>query len=792
MKNRRLAILIAAGSVCALVPSCVRPQLVELPSRGPELSVIPKPLQMERLPGSFAITAAARIAVPANDPEFENIGHFLSDRLRTGFGIDLAVSMNPPVESQQLIILQRSDKTDLGPEGYELTVSPAAVSISAPETSGLYYGVQSLFQLLPPEAYGRGGMAAGPAVLPCVRIEDKPRFPWRGMLLDCSRHFFPKEFIKSFIDILALHKMNTFHWHLTDDQGWRLEIKKFPRLTEYGAWRVDREDKPWNSRPPQQPGEKAGYGGFYTRDDVREILAYAKQRRVAVVPEIEMPGHCLSALASYPQLSCSGGPFTVPPGGVWPIKDVFCAGNEETFDFLEDILGEVVDLFPDEYIHIGGDEVDKSTWKACPKCQARMKAEGLKNEEELQSWFIRRIERFLNSRGKKLLGWDEILEGGLAPNAAVMSWRGTEGGIAAARSGHTVIMTPTSHCYFDYYQGDPELEPPAIGGFLPLRKVYEFEPVPSELDGQQADFVIGAQANLWTEYIATPSHAHYMTVPRIAAMAEAGWTAKDNCDWNDFLGRMAGQFRRYDRMGINYARSVYAVKIAPALDARTNELRVSMKSESFRPVIRYTLDGTPPTAESEIYGKPLNLNQSTVIKAGVFASGKLQGPVSETRFRSHQALGLAPRLEFPFSPRYDGGGPIGLTDGLRAGKSTTDGRWQGFEKDDLAAVIDLGKRRPIRSITVGFLQNTGSWIFWPRTVEFAVSDNGRDWRVIGSVAAGDSDRVTDVMLKDIRADARGAKARYIRVMAPSIGLCPDWHPSAGGRAWLFADEIIVE
>jgi hexosaminidase len=396
--------------------------------------------------------------------------------------------------------------------------------------------------------------------VPCVRIEDKPRLPWRGMLLDVSRHFFPKEFVKSFIDGLAMHKMNTFHWHLVDDQGWRLEIKKFPRLTEIGAWRVDRENLNWNERPAQQPGEKATYGGFYTQDDVREILAYAASRHVTVVPEIEMPGHCLSALAAYPELSCTGGPFTVPPGGVWPNKDVYCPGNEKTFKFLEDVLTEVVALFPGDYIHIGGDEVDKSTWKTCPKCQARMKAEGLRTEEELQSWFIRRIERFLNSKGKKLIGWDEILEGGLAPNAAVMSWRGNEGGIAAAKAGHAVVMTPTSHCYFDYYQGDAAVEPLAIGGYLPLSKVYAFEPVPTELSVEQSAFIIGAQANLWSEYIPTPEHARYMIHPRIAAMAETGWTVRDGRDWAGFIERLETQLLRYEAAGVPYARSMFTVR----------------------------------------------------------------------------------------------------------------------------------------------------------------------------------------------------------------------------------------
>jgi hexosaminidase len=505
-----------------------------------------------------------------------------------------------------------------------------------------------------------------------------------------------------------------------------------------------------------------------------------------------MPGHCLSALAAYPQLSCSGGPFTVPPGGVWPIKDVYCPGNDETFAFLEDVLSEVIELFPGKIIHIGGDEVDKSTWKVCPKCQARIKAAGLKSEEELQSWFIRRIEAFLNARGRTLMGWDEILEGGLAPNAAVMSWRGIEGGIAAAKAGHPVVMTPTSNCYFDYYQGDPALEPLAIGGFLPLSKVYAFEPVPAALTAEEGRFIIGAQGNLWTEYIATPSHAEYMAFPRIAAMAEAGWTAAAGRDWEDFLRRLTVQLRRYDRLGVNYARSLFAVKLAPA-PAAEGGLALAMSSEAFRPDIRYTTDGTDPKPDSAAYRTPLRIKSSAVIRAAVFEEGKARGPVSETRFRSHLALGLAPALRAVYKPRYAAGGPLGLVDGLLGSRSHTDGRWQGFEGDDFEAVIDLGKTRKVDAVTIGFLRNTSSWIFFPRAVEAAVSDDGKTYRPLPAPAAfdpGDGDGAP--LRRDVRIEASGVRARYLRVTAKSIGLCPPGHSGAGGKAWLMADEIIVE
>ncbi len=574
----RSALLLA---VLILAAACVRPRLVSLPAQGPEISVIPKPLQLERTTGSLPLASIRRIVVPAGDTDAAETAGYLADRLKTAFGLDLAASTASPDETGPVILFRRSARADLGPEGYELSITPSGLDLGAAGRGGYFYGIQTILQLLPAEAFGRAGASAGPAVLPCVKIVDKPRLPWRGLLLDCSRHFFPKDFIKSCLDGLAAHKMNVFHWHLTDDQGWRLEIKKYPRLTEVGAWRVDREDKNWNSRPPQEAGEKTTYGGFYTQDDVREIVAYAKRLCITIVPEIEMPGHCLAALASYPEYSCSGGPFTVPPGGAGPV-DVYCPGNDATFTFLEDILSEVIDLFPGDYIHIGGDEVDKSTWKTCPKCQARIRAEGLKDEEELQSWFIRRIEKFLNARGKRLIGWDEILEGGLAPNAAVMSWRGIGGGIAAARAGHAVVMTPTSYCYFDYYQGNPAFEPPAIGNFIPLSKAYSYEPVPGELTPEERLNVIGTQANLWSEFVPTPAHAEYMIYPRIAAIAETGWSAKEGKSWNDFLGRMVKQFRRYDQMGVYCARRIYAVKIDPELEAGSR-----------KPAISYALETSP-------------------------------------------------------------------------------------------------------------------------------------------------------------------------------------------------------
>jgi hexosaminidase len=421
--------------------------------------------------------------------------------------------------------IELTTKPGLGPEGYELTVTPERVIIRASQPAGIFYGKQTLQQLLP-----------GP--IPCLHIEDRPRFPWRGAMLDVARHFFPKEFVKRYIDLLALHKLNTLHLHLTDDQGWRVEIKKYPKLTEVGSWRAETN------------GDGKRYGGFFTQDDLREIVAYAAERHITVVPEIEMPGHGLAALTAYPELSCTGGPFKVRTRwGVEP--DVYCAGNEKTFAFVQDVLDEVLAIFPSKFIHIGGDECPKARWKKCPKCQARMKAEGLKNEHELQSYFIRRIEKHLSSKGRRLIGWSEIREGGLAKNAALMDWIG--GAVEGASAGHDVVMSPTSHCYFDYYQSqDKKAEPKAIGGFIPLSKVYAFEPVPAKLAPQFHKHILGAQANLWTEYIPTPQQAEYMTFPRLCALAEVVWSPAAARNWDDFSVRLTQHLKHLDALKVNY------------------------------------------------------------------------------------------------------------------------------------------------------------------------------------------------------------------------------------------------
>ncbi|MFA6449107.1 MAG: beta-N-acetylhexosaminidase [bacterium] len=508
----------------------------------PRFSIVPKPAALEAGKGEFALTPETVILV---DKESKPVGDYLSALLAPSTGATAAVKLASKEQKfPNAIVIEVNPKNiSLGNEGYTLDIAADRIVITAAATAGSFYGVQTLRQLFPPEIESRTKVSGVKWAAPCVKIEDMPRLKWRGLMLDSARHFFPKEFVLKYIDYMALFKFNTLHMHLVDDQGWRLEIKKYPNLTNIGSKRG--ASKGWQLNGAGKP-----HKGFYTQDDMREIIAYAAARHITIVPEIEMPGHAQAALASEEGLACTTQKFKVRTE--WGVnKEIFCAGNDKTFEFLENVLTEVAALFPGEYIHIGGDEVPKDRWKECAKCQARIMSEGLKDESELQSWFITRMEKFVNSKGKKLIGWDEIIEGGLPPRATVMSWRGMEGGIAAARTGHDVVMSPTSHCYFDYLQALGG-EPRAIGGFVPLCRVYSFEPVPKDLTPEEAEHIIGVQGNLWTEYIDKASYAEYMAYPRAAALAEVGWTPASHKDWNDFTARMKSVYIHMDVLGINY------------------------------------------------------------------------------------------------------------------------------------------------------------------------------------------------------------------------------------------------
>ncbi|MDC7217889.1 MAG: family 20 glycosylhydrolase [Spirochaetales bacterium] len=667
----------------------------------------------------------------------------------------------------------------MGNEGYKLNIKNDRVFLNANTSAGLLYGMQSIWQLL---------SAKDGNSIPCMEITDYPRFSWRGMHLDVSRHFMPASFIYKYIDYIAMHKMNVFHWHLVDGQGWRIEIKKYPKLTEIGAWRTNEEDLRWGTADdlPNKDGEK--YGGFYTQDEIRAIVEYAQKRNVTIVPEIEMPAHSKAALEAYPEFSCAG---KHPASESNHKPTIYCAGNDSTFIFLEDILSEVMDLFPSTYIHIGGDEANKTDWKNCPKCQQRIKDEGLKDENELQSYFIKRIEKFLNSKGRRLIGWDEILEGGLAPEATVMSWRGESGGIEAAKMNHDVVMTPEGYLYFDRYQGDPTLEPKAFGGFTQLRRVYEYDPVPAELTEQEGKHVLGAQANVWSEYIPNEKHVEYMIMPRMAALSEILWSPKEARNWDDFSQRMETQYRRYEKMGVNYSHSAFQVYVHQELDPKTKSVKATLVTDAWNPDIRYTTDGSEPNINSKKYTGPIEIKSSQTLKGIVVKDGKAMTKSLATDVFIHKAIACPVTLEFPNAKKYNSTGEYALVDGIKGSKNFGDGRWKGFDVKDMVATIDLGKEESFSKVSVGVLQDAGNMIFYPTEIIVETSTNGKDFRKLGTVknkvGTSQRERVTQQLIVK-----KKAKAQFIRITAKNLGMYPQGSGDKGRPAWLFVDEIVVE
>lgn len=650
-------------------------------------SVIPAPLKMKQGTGSFLLTGNTKLYTNVKGEEALQLENCLTTALQT----QLQKGKKKDKENVILLLITDADggtEKDSSPESYTLSVNPRQIKIQATSGAGLYYGIQTLLQLSQPSS---GVDIAGNFSISSVEIQDTPRFEYRGMMLDVSRHFRSKEFVKKQIDALAYYKINHLHLHLTDAAGWRIEIKKYPLLTEFAAWRTDANWKTWwnGGRKYLRFDEPGATGGYYTQDDIREIVEYARQHYITVIPEIEMPSHSEEVLAAYPQLSCSGEPYK---------NSDFCVGNEESFTFLEDVLTEVMSLFPSAYIHVGGDEAGKSAWKTCPKCQKRMKDEHLANVDELQSYLIHRMDEFLNAHGRRLLGWDEILQGGLAPNATVMSWRGEEGGLAAVSSGHRAIMTPGAYCYLDSYQDAPYSQPEAIGGYLPLKKVYSYEPIPASLTQEQSKLVYGVQGNLWAEYIPTDEHMEYMIYPRILAISEIAWSAPEYKSWPDF-----------------YKRALRAVEY--------------LKSKGYHPF----------DLKNEIGSRP-----------------------ESTKPMKHLALGKKVIYNLPYSPHYPAQGNAALSDGIRGDWTYGDGCWQGFiDGDRLDVTIDLEAEVPVHSVTASFMQVVGAEVFLPESVIISISDDGVNFTPLYEqtfeVNKEDPIRFTDISWKG---DARGRYIRY--------------------------------
>ena len=673
---------------------------------------------------------------------------------------------------------------EIGKEGYIIKIDKNRLEVKASTEIGFFYAIQTLMQLMPPQVYQKDFNENSVVELPCCEIKDFPRFPYRGLHLDVSRHFFPVSFIKKYIDLMAIHKMNFFHWHLTDDQGWRIEIKKYPKLQELAS----RRNETWIGHYNSGLGyDKTPYGGYYTQEEVKEIVEYAKSKYVTIVPEIEMPGHALAAITAYPEFSCTGGPHQV--AGTWGVfDDVFCT-TDVTFEFLQNILEEVITMFPySPYIHIGGDECPKTRWKECPKCQKRIKEEGLKDEKELQTYFVNRISRFIESKGRHVIGWDEVLEGGIPQDVIIMSWRGEDGAIQAVNQNHFAIMTPNGNMYLDYYQGVPESEPIAIGGFLPLSRVYEYDPIPKVISEQKAHFILGVQGNLWTEYIATPEHVEYMIFPRAAAVAEIGWSPKENKNYQNFLHRLTTHFKRLDQLNVNYSKSHYAIKASTQWSTNAKKPQIELTSECKDCEIRYTLNGTTPTMKSELYLSPLLFSKNIEIKAQAFRNGTPFSPVYSEKLILHKATGKPYRME-NVNPSYSGGHPYALTDGIVA-KSNAWNRWVGTLGKDMDIQIDLLEVMAIHKISIQFYNAPDSWIYGPTEVTFYTSNNGNDWLEIEKKVWNDA----EYQLKGIKEVLflKNTSFRFIRIVAKSIGKIPIGAQGEGNDAHLFCNEIVVE
>ena len=722
--------------------------------------ILPMPSHIDSQKGEFILDNSAGITF---DKSFKVSATFLKEFIENGSSIRL---------KQNNAIRFIKDESITNEEGYQLTIAPKQIEIKAKTDHGAFYAVQSLRQLLP-VGLENSTFSQMSVSIPSVTIKDSPQFSYRGMHLDVGRHFYSVEFIKKYIDALAMLKMNTFHWHLTEDQGWRIEIKKYPKLQEIAAFRDQTLVGSFNN-DPQFDGKR--YGGFYTQEEIKDVVAYAQARHVTIIPEIEMPGHAQAAISAYPELGCTGEQIKVAE--TWGVfHDIYCS-KDETFEFLENVLDEVLELFPSKYIHIGGDEAPKTHWEKCPNCQQRIKDEGLKNEHELQNYFITRIEKYLNSKGRQIIGWDEILEGGLAPNATVMSWRGTQGAVEAAKQHHNVIMTPTSHCYFDYKQSDNADEPLAnSGGFLPLEKVYSFNPIPEQLSEEEARYVLGAQGNLWTEYISTEKQVEYMLFPRIIAMSEVVWSPTENKNYPDFIARLEQFHKRLDALDINYANHLYEVEGEPGPNGY--ELKTMIKNKT----IRYTTDGTAPTINSVVYSEAIPITKNLMIKAAVFNSEKRLGAIFKQPINYHKALGKKITINAQPSKTYTGSGIQGLVNGI-SGSDTrvNDKEWLGFNGVDLEITIDLGEEMEVKTIETRFYQAPWQWIYAPKHIEFGVEQQGINSNI--KLSENDGSHL-NVSLK------LNETTRYIYLKIPNSNLIPEGKPGAGHKPWTFIDEIII-
>lgn len=772
---RKMFISMGILALMALVFSCNPKQ------EAADYRVVPLPKEITANTGKpFVLDNKVKILYLEGDADMKRNAEFLADYIKASTGKVLVTE--PGNEGTNSIVLSLGLPHE-NPDAYQLKVTEQGVNITAPTAAGVFYGIQTLHKSLPV-------VKETQVVLPQVVVNDEPRFRHRGMMLDVARHFFSLDSIKRYIDLMALHNINRFHWHITDDQGWRIEIKKYPELTQIGSKRSE-------TVIGHNTGKYDGipYGGFYTQEEAREIVAYARDRFITVIPEIDMPGHMQGALAAFPDMGCTGGPYEV--WKMWGVsEDVLCAGNPKTLEFVKNVLSELLGIFPSEYIHVGGDECPKTQWAKCPKCQAKIKSLKLKadkhhsKEEQLQSYFISEVEKFLNAHGRQIIGWDEILEGGLAPNATVMAWRGVNEGVKAVKLQHDVIMVPTSYLYFDYYQAkDKEQEPMAIGGYVPLEKVYSFDPVPANLTPEEAKHIIGTQANLWTEYITSFRHVEYMVLPRMDALAEVQWVEPAQKNYEDFLSRMPKMFDIYDIYGHNYARHLFDINGDFTPNAQEGTLDVTLSTLG-KADIHYTLDGSEPSEASPKYTEPLKIKENCTLKAVAIRPSGNSRVLTEKINLNKATLKPITMLQ-PINKQYGFKGAPTLVDGLQGSFNYKTGRWIAFYGNDMEAMIDLQQPTEISSAEIATCVEKGDWIFDARGFAVEVSEDGKNFT---QVAAEEY----PVMKRDDRNGIYNHKLtfdpvspRYVKVIAQSERQIPEWHGGKGNLGFLFVDEIVL-
>lgn len=769
------------GVLCILFSTCFY-ACSEKRTLNSDYEIIPKPLDVNcKGDASFLLKDGVAVIYPENNQKMQDNAEFLVDYVERQTGVKLTSHAGMPVDGAICLTLDLSDDNA---EAYKLIVNDKRVCISGASEAGVFYGIQTLRKSLPVAQDVNVNLSA-------VEIYDKPRFAYRGAMLDVARHFYTVDEVKTFIDMLALHNINRFHWHLTDDQGWRIEIKKYPKLMSVASERKETVVGRWYS------GIYDGkpYGGYYTQDELRDVIDYAAKRHITIIPEVDLPGHMQAALTAYPELGCTGGPYEVRT--IWGVsQDVLCVGNDFTLQFVKDVLSEVADIFPSEYIHIGGDECPKVRWEKCPKCQERIKSLGLKSdakhtkEQRLQSYMIQEAAKYLKEKGKRIIGWTEILEGGLVPDATLMSWIGESGGIEAAHQHHDVIMTPNTYLYFDYYQSKKvEDEPLAIGGYLPIEKTYNYEPMPKELTEEEQQYIKGVQANLWTEYIPIFSQVQYMVLPRLGAAAEVQWTDPSKKDYKDFLRRVPHLVAVYDCYGWNYATHVYDVNVDMKADTVNHVLNVQLSTMADDPIY-YTLDGQDPTEKSLKYTKPFTIDQSVVLKTMAVHPDRTS-KISVDTIRFNKATLKPVVLLQPNESRFSPDGPVVLVDGRNGNHSFDTGAWLAVAGNDLEAVINMQAETILSSASVHVYVRKDAWLFDARGFSVSVSSDNKNYKEVASqeykqMQESDSDGIIE---HELSFDP--CKATYVKIKVISEKSMPDWHWDAGKAPFLLVDEIIL-